>query len=153
MRSNSSCVFVGEQKRETFLAEMVVVRENFGELVLAHRFHRNAIGEAVFLVRSGFVKLQPAQERVSRLWDDSDVGTLLNLSQEFDRFVTPVRSPVAEVCQKLIKDFVRGDDHTDLMLHTGPHRSLMPFILGIGKSGPIERIGEDSFHGRLSAPP
>ena len=62
MRSNSSCVFVGEQKRETFLAEMVVVRENFGDLVLAHRFHRNAIGEAVFLVRSRFVKLQPAKK-------------------------------------------------------------------------------------------
>jgi hypothetical protein len=45
-----------QEKGKTFLSKMIVVREYLGDAVLAHGFHRDAVGEAVLLVGAGFVK-------------------------------------------------------------------------------------------------
>jgi hypothetical protein len=47
-----------EEDMKTFLGEMVVVGEHFSNTFASHRLHGDAIGQAVFLVRSGFVKGQ-----------------------------------------------------------------------------------------------
>ena len=45
-----------KQEGETFLGEVVVVGQDFGDALLVHDSHRNTVGEAVFLVQPGFVK-------------------------------------------------------------------------------------------------
>ena len=39
--------------------EVMIVREHLLHLVLAHRFHRNAVGEAVLFVLARFIELEP----------------------------------------------------------------------------------------------
>ena len=56
-----------EQDGEAFLIEVVVVSQNFGDRFLGHDQHGDAVGEAVFLVRAGFVERKTAQERLGRL--------------------------------------------------------------------------------------
>ena len=55
-----------EQDGEAFLLEMVVVGQDFGYRFLAHDQHGNAVGQAVFLVRAGFVECKT----VKNDWDD-----------------------------------------------------------------------------------
>ena len=55
-----------EQDGEAFLLEVVVVSQNFGDRFLAHDQHGNAVGQAVFLVRAGFVDARPLRND----WDD-----------------------------------------------------------------------------------
>jgi hypothetical protein len=38
------------------LREMIVIRQDFGNLLTLHREHRNAVAVTVFLVGSGFIK-------------------------------------------------------------------------------------------------
>ena len=45
-----------EQDGKAFLGEMVVMGQDVGDAFLPHRFHRNAIGQAVCLVGAGFVE-------------------------------------------------------------------------------------------------
>ncbi len=40
------------QNPKPFLREMMIVRQNFGDVLIAHRVHRNAIYEAVFFVQT-----------------------------------------------------------------------------------------------------
>jgi hypothetical protein len=47
-----------EEDMKTFLGEMMVVGEHFCHSFASHRLHGDAIGQAVFLVRAGFVKGQ-----------------------------------------------------------------------------------------------
>jgi hypothetical protein len=53
-----------EQVREPLPCEVIVMREDFGDALLAHALHRDAIGEAVLLVRAGFVKSKAVEERL-----------------------------------------------------------------------------------------
>jgi hypothetical protein len=45
-----------QQDSKAFLAEMPVMRENFGDAFLTHCLHRHAVGQAVFLVRAGLIQ-------------------------------------------------------------------------------------------------
>src|SRR5512135_2254147 len=62
------------QQGEPFLGEVGVARQYLGDPLRPHRRHRGAVGEAVILVRTGFVEGQGVQERVPGLGDDLDVG-------------------------------------------------------------------------------
>jgi hypothetical protein len=59
------------QDGEAFLLEVVVVSQNFGGRFLAHDQHGNAVGQAVFLVRAGFVERKTAQESSKNNLDKS----------------------------------------------------------------------------------
>ena len=48
-----------EQDGKPFLCEMVIMGQDFGDALLPHRLHRNAIGQAVSLVRAGLVEGNP----------------------------------------------------------------------------------------------
>ena len=48
-----------KESSEPFLREMVIVRENVGDVSFAHRDHRDAIGEAVAFVCARIVKGNP----------------------------------------------------------------------------------------------
>ena len=55
---------------KNFLGEMVVVGEHFCNTLASHRLHGDAIGQAIFLVRAGFVKGQSIEKWCARLWKD-----------------------------------------------------------------------------------
>ena len=48
---------------KTFLREVMIVRENFGEAFTAHHLHGDAIRQAVFLVGTGLVERQGVKKR------------------------------------------------------------------------------------------
>jgi hypothetical protein len=47
---------------KAFLREVVIVREHFGEIPFAHRYHGYAIGEAIAFVGARFVEVQPGKK-------------------------------------------------------------------------------------------
>ena len=55
---------------KVFLGEVLVVGEHVRETFLAHDVHRHAIGEAVFLIRTGLIERQTGQKEVTSLGDD-----------------------------------------------------------------------------------
>lgn len=63
-----------EQGPETFLLEMTVIRERLGQPFPAHRLHGDAIGEAVALIGTLRVEIEPGQKGGSALGDDMTTG-------------------------------------------------------------------------------
>jgi hypothetical protein len=59
---SDACGCSSQQDGESFLREMLVMGKNFGDAILSHRLHRNAIGRAVTLVGPGVVKSQASEE-------------------------------------------------------------------------------------------
>lgn len=57
---------------------MMIVRQHTRDAALAHRVHRNAIGEAITFVRSGFIQVETGEECVAGLLDDLDIFTFEN---------------------------------------------------------------------------
>jgi len=49
-------ILLSKQNGESFLSEMHVMRQNLRDPLTAHRGHGDTIGQAVGLVRTGFVK-------------------------------------------------------------------------------------------------
>ncbi len=47
---------------EAFLLEVLVVGENSGQTLAAHGLHGNAVGEAVALVGTAGIKIEPGQK-------------------------------------------------------------------------------------------
>jgi hypothetical protein len=50
------CCVCSQQQGETLLPEMMIKRQDFGDGFLTHGLHRDAVGQAVFLVRAGLVE-------------------------------------------------------------------------------------------------
>ena len=63
-----------KQNGESFLREMPVVRQDFGDALLPHRLHRNAVGQAVSLVGAGLVEGKTVKEGLMGLRADDDAG-------------------------------------------------------------------------------
>ena len=59
---------------ETFLPEMIVVRQNVAQSMIAADEHRNAIGEAVAFIFPRFVEGETGEKAVVSLRDNFDVG-------------------------------------------------------------------------------
>jgi len=74
-----------KQHAKTFLRKVPVVGEYVRETFTAHHVHRNAIGEAVFLVGSGFVEGQAIQEHGLRWRQNVYPGVLEDLARFFRR--------------------------------------------------------------------
>lgn len=51
-----------EQHFETFLSEVVVMRQNLADAALAHDIHRDAVCQAVAFVRPCFVESEAGHE-------------------------------------------------------------------------------------------
>jgi hypothetical protein len=69
-----------EENLKTFLGEMVVVGEYFCHTFASHHLHGDAIGQAVFFVRAGFVKGQGIEKRCARLWKDQPLLIIQGIS-------------------------------------------------------------------------
>src|ERR1017187_9877653 len=69
---------IAEQRPETFLLKMAVVRENFGQPILAHRLHRNAIRQAVAFVGPRSVESHAGEKRGPALRNNTDARILEN---------------------------------------------------------------------------
>ena len=63
----SSCCVCSQQEDETLLPEMMIMRQDFGDGFLTHGLHRDAVGQAVFLVRAGLVESKAVKERLMGL--------------------------------------------------------------------------------------
>ena len=65
-----------KQDAKTFLRKVMIVRENFGEALTVHHLHRDAIRQAIGLIRPRFIEGKAIQEARTGLRDDCGVGML-----------------------------------------------------------------------------
>ena len=66
---------------------MGVVRQDFRDAFLAHGLHRNAIGQAVALVRTGFVKSKAGKECLVRLRMNGNGRISMKIADKRNRFL------------------------------------------------------------------
>lgn len=67
---------VAKEGAKSFLLEMPIIGEGFGQAFAPHRRHRNAIDQTVSFIRPRGVKLQSSTEGFAALWDDLNCGSL-----------------------------------------------------------------------------
>ena len=56
-----------DQDDKPFLRKMIIMRQDFGDTLLPHDLHRNAVGQALTLIRTGLVQGQAVKERLASL--------------------------------------------------------------------------------------
>jgi hypothetical protein len=72
--------FCLQETDEALLRKVAVVCEDFLNLSLTHRVHRNAIHEAVLFVWTPFIERQSSEERFVRLRNHLDIGAIENFA-------------------------------------------------------------------------
>lgn len=97
-------VLFSEQDDETFLREVVVVRENFGDAACAQLIHRDAIGQAITFVEAIFVKVQPCQKVLLRYDHNLDA----RISENGLRCLSRIGAQARSVSGKEVENF---DEH------------------------------------------
>jgi hypothetical protein len=142
-----------KQSGKAFLREMIIVRQDFGDALLPHGFHRNAVGETIFLIRPGFVEGQAGNEGLSALrqHENRRVGHHAVRLQGGDG---PKLAGMAESGEKFAQNLIRSHN-LDLPEGTAQFQGGgVVLIPGVGKGDPIERIGKDAPHavGRFGVP-
>ena len=129
------------------------MRWDFADAFCTHRLHRNAVGQAVFLIRPGFVEGQARKEGLPglRQHENRRVGHHTVRLQGGD---TPKLAGMSESGDKFAQNFIRGHDHTLPEGKTQFQSGGVVLVPRVGKGDPIERIGKDSPHavGRFSVP-
>ncbi len=91
---------------------MIIMRQNFGDAVLPHRLHRNAISQAISLVGACLVEAKTVKEGLMglRAHDDARVGqNPLGIAGGSRSYRS---SLAAEMSQELGQDFFRSDNRS-----------------------------------------
>lgn len=65
---------LSKQHVETFLPEMIVVRQNVAQSLIPADEHRNAIGEAITFIFPCFIERETGEKAVVSLRDNFDVS-------------------------------------------------------------------------------
>jgi hypothetical protein len=135
---------VPKERAETFLFEVAVIGEGFGNSVAAHRLHRNTIDQAVLLIRSLLVNSRPSRKD-SLLWGTTSTSGSLRSSCGAGG-ATAQPSILREEREKLAQHLIRG--HNGRVGECAINRNgiLIPRVRRIRESNPIKRVGKDRVH-------
>ena len=143
-----------EQDSKPFLREMLIMRQYFADAFGLHRPHRNAVGEAVFLIPAGFVKVYAGKECVAGLWMNRDGRVVLKIADKINRLQPDHRPCLGKRVQNFGQNLLGRNQVASRKGTAGFLGGLVPLILGVVDGDPIERIDEDSPHagGRFGVP-
>ena len=143
-----------EQFDKPFLREMFVMGQDFGDALLPHRLHRNAVGQAVFLVRAGFVEVQAGKECLAGLRVNRDGRIGIEIADKINRFLPENSTGLAKSVEHLGQNLFGRDQMASQEGMAGFLSGLVPLVLAVGDRDPIERIDEDPPHvvGRFGVP-
>ena len=120
---------------------------------MAHHVRRHAIGEAVFLIRTGLIERQTGQKEVTSLGDDRHRWRGEQTADSRRHSLAQQRAPGAVGRQILVEDRIGS-----LQMMPGERRgegnhTLVPLVTGMQKRDPIKCIGEQaSHHGCFGVP-
>ena len=92
-----------EQRDESFLSEVVIVRQDFGDAFPPHRLHRDGVGQAVPFIRAGFVEGQAGEERPAGLRANRDGRIGAEVADKVNDFPTEDRPGLAKALRTSIK--------------------------------------------------
>jgi len=137
---------------EPFLCEVLVVREYLAQPLSAQGHHRDAVGQAVALVRSGLVEPKAAKEALSTLRQDVYRTVHLHPLHQLGGRGTKIRPALAEVIEELREDLFGGDDSVIRQTLADADGDFVYLALGIAQGNSVAGVGEDGAHqSRLGA--
>ncbi len=148
------CDGPSKQDGESFLHEMTIVRQDLGDAFLSHRLHRNAVGQAVFLIGAGFVEAITSHKRLMGLWAHENAGVIDDRVEIKARSFAGQTAVTAEVGQEFNEYFLGGDDLRSSDGTACLNGSPVPLVAGTSQGDPIYSIRENPPHraGRLGVP-
>jgi hypothetical protein len=136
-----------KQDVESFLCEMIVMRQDFADAILPHRLDRKTVGQAVSLVGACLVEGQAGKEGLVRLQVNRDGRISVEIANKVNRFLPEHPTGFGKRVQNLGQDLFGCDQVASPEGTAGLHSSLVPLIFAVGDRNPVKRIDEDPPHG------
>ena len=131
---------------KAFLGEVTVVGEDVGKALAAHGLHGNTVGQAVFLIGSGFIKRQGIEKGRARLWKDDPLWMVERLPDRMDGVHPDMRACRTTKGQKFGQDFIDSEKLHPIMGAAEGNNVGMPLIPMIGQRNQVKSISEKAAH-------
>jgi len=132
---------------------MPVIGKNFGQSVLAHRLHGDAIRQALAFIGPRSVESHAREKRFPTLRNNLDARVFENALGIGNSFAAHRLGSHREEGKILGQHFIRGDDGRVCPIGGKSQSAPVGAVGGIGQGDPIERIGEKSGHSSFLGPP
>ena len=136
-----------ESHCETFLTEVVIMRQDVADASFAHRMHRDTICQAVTFVGACFVKGETRHECFMALWRNFDIRAAENSFSLGDCSTASLFAVLRKEIQEFNQHIFGCDQFGFRKEFAGGDGALMPLVSGIEESHKVERVDECDFHG------
>ena len=132
---------------------MPVIGKNFGQSVLAHRLHGDAIRQALAFIGPRSVESHAREKRFPTLRNNLDARVFenaLGIGNSFAAHRLRSRRKEGEI---LGQYFIRGDKGSVYPLECKVQSAAVGSVGEIGQGDPIERIGKKGVHASFLGQP
>jgi hypothetical protein len=135
-----------KQDVKAFLREMMIVGQDIRKPILAHGLHRNTVGQAILLIRAGFIERQGIKKGRARLWDDDPLWMVEHLPDSTDGGHPDMPTRRTTKGQKFGQDFIDSEKLRTIMGAAEGNDGRMPLIPMVGQRDQVKSISEEASH-------
>ena len=95
-----------EQDAESFLSEVIIMRQDVCDTLLPHGIHRNAVSQAIAFIPAGFVEKHACQEGIARLRIYRHVRVTVKITDKVNRLLSEHATGFGKCVENLGQHFI-----------------------------------------------
>jgi hypothetical protein len=131
-----------QERHEPLLLEVVIVRQCLRQTTFSHHRHRDAVNEAVGLVRTLLVKSQSSLELIVGLFNNLDERMCLKAPDGLHGSSPHAGTLVGECGEGFEQHHLGRDDPSPFQSLARRQRLGMPLVARVRQSDPVQGVSE-----------